>query len=880
MEFLLRCLARVLLWLRYRVRVQGLDEVAARGTRGVVFLPNHPALIDPVILLTVLHRRFRPRAIADQDQVDRFFVRRVTTRLRVLPMPSIARYGHDARTAIRKTLADAAEAVRQGDNLVLYPAGHAQHSWLEDLRGNSGAETVLHAAPDARVVLVRTRGLWGSSFSWAGGQPPSVGSAMRRGGLRLLLSALIFAPRRRVTIELVEPQDLPRNAPRDALNDYLERFYNTGAQHNTYVPYTLWERGGTRQRPEPELPHLHGNPQSAPAAVRAAVLQHLATLCGRGDIPPDAHLARDLGLDSLARAELLAWLEAEFGFPQGDADALNTVGDVVLAACGEAATSEVQELRPIPRRWFRGATATGPLTAPGGNTIAETFLCQTRRSPGKAIIADQISGTRSYRDLVASLLVLKPRLGGLEGERLGILLPASVAAAVTYLATVFAGKTPVMLNWTLGARNLLHCLAVADVRRIVTLKALVKRLQAQGNDLSALADRFVFLEEIAARIPLREKAVAFVRSRLGCAGLDACKVSDTAAILFTSGSETMPKAVPLTHANVLQNVRSVLQCVPLSRGDSLLAFLPPFHAFGITVGLLAPLCFGLRAVYHANPTDGASLARLIEAYRATLLIGTPTFLSGILRAATRQRLASLRLAIAGAEKCPDHVYDAFAQLCPGAALIEGYGVTECSPVIAASDPREPRRGAIGRLLPSFERLLTHPETGKPLDAPAQGVLHVRGPCVFGGYLGTDAPSPFVEIAGKTWYRTGDIVREDATGLMTFEGRLKRFVKRGGEMISLPAIEAVVGECFGAATEGAPTIAVEATPTDANPEIVLFTTRGLDRDAVNRRLREAGLSSLHNIRRVMTLDAIPLLGTGKTDYRALKAMLAPEPPPAR
>ena len=871
-DFLLRCLAKSLLWLRYRVRVRGLDEVARKGVKGIIFLPNHPALIDPVILMAVLNRRFRPRAIADKDQIDRFVIRFLARRVGVIPVPSIARYGLGARGAIERALGEAAERVRGGENLLFYPSGHTQHGRFEDLRGNSGVEWLLRAAPDARVVLIRTRGLWGSSLSRAGGHAPSVAAALWRGVRGLLLSGVFFAPRRRVCIEAVEPLDFPRGADRDTMNRYLESFYNEGAEGNTYVPYSLWERGGPVQRPEPEAPRFRGDASKAPPATRQAVLSHLAELAGQARLTDDAHLARDLGVDSLARAELLAWLEAEFGFPQGDADALQTVGDVVLAACGEAASSELEAIKPVPGRWFVPPGPHPPLSPPEGRTVAAAFLAQARRNPARVVAADQISGTRSYRDIVVGLFLLRPKLERLEGERLGILLPASVAADVAYLATLFCGKTPVMLNWTLGARGLAQCLGIAEVRHVLTLRGLVARLQAQGQNLSPLGNHLVFLEDIAKGLSPISKLLAALRSRLSWRSLDNARVSDLAAILFTSGSETVPKAVPLTHANILENLRSVLQVVPISQGDSLLGFLPPFHAFGITVGVVAPLCCGLRTVHHANPTEGAALARLIEAYRASLLIGTPTFVAGILRSATRQRLASLRLAITGAEKCPEALFDALADLCPSAQLIEGYGVTECSPVVTVNDPAAPRRGAIGKLLPGFERLLVNPETHEPLEPPATGLLLVRGPCVFGGYLAYDGPSPFIEALGKTWYSTGDIVSEDESGVLTFRGRLKRFVKRGGEMISLPAIEAAVIQLFGDPADEGPSFAVEATPAESNPEIVLFTTRQVDRDEVNRRLREAGLSPLHGIRRIVRLDAIPVLGTGKTDYRALKTLL--------
>jgi len=880
-EFLLRCLARFLLWLRYRVRVRGLEEVAARGTRGIIFLPNHPALIDPIILVTLLHKRFRPRAVGDQDQIDRFFIRWLARRIGVLPMPSIALYGRQVREAIGRALAEAARLVNCGDNFVFYPAGHLKHSCVEDLRGNSGVETLLRGTPGARVVLVRMRGLWGSSFSWAKGRPPSVGQTLRKGALGVLLSGLFFAPRRDVTIEFAEPEDFPRGASRDELNRYLEEFYNADADRNSYVPYTIWERSGRVELPEPDATRFSGDLRSVPRTTRETVLKHLAELAGRAEIRDDEHLARDLGLDSLARTELLAWVEAEFGYPQGDADAVQTVSDVLLAACGEVATSEFAHLAPVPARWFDEVPGNPRVRPSEAATITEMFLGQARRAPGRLIIADQARGARSYRDIVLAVLVLKPELEKLEGERLGIMLPASVAAGVTFLAALFSGKTPVMVNWTLGARGVLQSLDLVGVRRILTARALVTRLQAQGSDFSSLKDRFVYLEDLAKGIGAIARLKAFLKSRLSWRSLDGARASQTAVVLFTSGSEAAPKAVPLTHANMLENLRGVFQLLPLSENERLVGFPPPFHAFGITITMLPALCFGLRTVYHPNPTEGAVLARLIEAYRVTVLTATPTFLRGILRSAVPGELASLRLAITGAEKCPEQVYDGFAQRCPRATLMEAYGTTECSPLITLNEPHAPKRGAIGKLLPALERLLVDPETGRLLEPPATGLLLVRGPSVFAGYLNYDGPSPFVEIAGRTWYRTGDIVSEDADGVLTFRGRLKRFVKRGGEMISLPAIESLLKDQFTEPStslgpgpaEDAPTLAVEATASEADPELVLFTTKELEREAVNRRLRDAGLSPLHNIRRVVRLDSIPVLGTGKTDYRALKSLLA-------
>jgi long-chain-fatty-acid--[acyl-carrier-protein] ligase len=326
--------------------------------------------------------------------------------------------------------------------------------------------------------------------------------------------------------------------------------------------------------------------------------------------------------------------------------------------------------------------------------------------------------------------------------------------------------------------------------------------------------------------------------------------------------------------------------VKIYETDRLIGILPPFHSFGLTGTMLLSLCGGVRTVYHPNPMDAGMGGRLIEAYRVTLLIGTPTLLNGIVRASTKQQLSSLRLAVTGAEKCSEKLYSALKERCSNAVILEGYGVTECSPIISLNDENDPRPLTIGKALPSLEYLLIESQTGKPL-APLEpfavgslmglagtgtGILLVRGPSVFDGYLGSTSASPFVSAQGKKWYSTGDIVSVDKDGVLSFCARLKRFVKLGGEMISLPAIEAVLESHYAGDTDKGPILAVEATADEYHPELILFTTREIDRESANRHIRQAGLSGLHNIRRVVKLNEIPTLGTGKTDYRALKARI--------
>lgn len=867
---LFRGFCRRVLRLRYSIEVFGVEDVAARGNRGILFLPNHPALMDPVIVMSELHRRFKPRSLADKDQISPPMVNFLARKMGARPLPDVAKYGEACRPEVERVLAECIEGLKAGENLLLYPGGHLMHARYEDLGGTSAVETILEKVPDVRIVLVRSRGLWGSSFSWALGRPPHLMSVLRRGAGYLLANLLFFAPRRRVSVELQEPKDLPRAEGRAALNRYMEAYFNDGATPNTYVPHTFWEGGGTQVLPEPEPPRIEGDVNEVPHATRELVLAQLREMTGLAEILDDATLARDLGMDSLGRMELQMWIEREFGFPDIDPESLRTVADVLLAACGRTVGAGPKALKPVPLAWFRKSSI--PAGVPEGTTLTEVFLKQAALGPDRVLAADQTSGARTYRNVLTGILALRPHFAALEGRYVGLMLPATAGASTLYLALLFAGKIPVMVNWTVGARHLVHGLDLLGVKHVITAAQLVSKVEAQGTDLSGIRDRFVLLEEVGKRLGKGAKLLALLKAYMNWSDLLKAPVPETAVVLFTSGSESLPKAVPLSQANLLANIRDLAAFFAFSPDERMIGILPPFHSFGLTCTVLLPFCNGFRVVYHPNPTEGLALARIIEAYGVTMLVGTPTFLQGVTRAARDEQLQSLRTVITGAEKCPDSLYEVLARRWPKLTVQEGYGITECSPVISGNTEDDPHPGSIGVMLRSVEHAIVDLDTGERVEPGRPGMLLVRGPAVFNGYLHFEGPSPFQDFEGKSWYRTGDLVRQDSDGIFWFAGRLKRFVKLGGEMVSLPAVEEALLARFGRDEDEEIILAVEATPADSNPELVLFTVRDIPREAANIAIRAAGLSPIHNIRIVRKLEKIPLLGTGKTDYRALKGLL--------
>jgi long-chain-fatty-acid--[acyl-carrier-protein] ligase len=296
-----------------------------------------------------------------------------------------------------------------------------------------------------------------------------------------------------------------------------------------------------------------------------------------------------------------------------------------------------------------------------------------------------------------------------------------------------------------------------------------------------------------------------------------------------------------------------------------------FHSFGMTITGLLPLFVGVRVVHHPDPTDSSALARKIATYKPTLVAGTPTFMSYILERAKPGELDSLTLIVLGAEKPPPMFFEKAKRVAPNAQVLEGYGITECSPVVSVTRPGVPHRGTIGPPLAGVELCVTDLETKAVLPRGQMGMLHVSGPNVFPGYIGHDGSPPFEEIGGKKWYITGDLAAVDDNGEVVFHGRLKRFLKAGGEMISLPALEEPFAKKY-PPTDTGPRVAVEGVETPDGRRIVLFTTEPITLREANALLQSEGHRGVMRLDDVKQVETIPTLGTGKTDYKVLRARI--------
>jgi len=864
-------------WMRYRVTVVGLPEVLAKPGPYLV-LPNHPSFSDPPNLAIQLWPTFRFRPLALETNFQSPFVKPFAWLSDAILIPDLDKASADSRERLRVAIGTIAAILRSGENVLVWPSGRLMRDGVERLGGTRAVAELLAAVPEATVVLVRTRGLWGSMFSVAptAAKPALVPTLVSAVGM-LLSNLLLFTPRRRVTttLEAFRPDERP---PPDRLhfNRWLEAWYNAdtggGPEAPTWVPHHFLF--GPRDYVFPPPPQSLGHDLSKvkPETKRAVAEIVEAKLERPLTTAEDAAETtfQQLGLDSLDGMEMALHVEQRFGF-RGD-EMPTTLGQLWALCEGLV---ERAPAKPAPPEWFHPPRDYPP-TDVLGETFGEAFVNRCVRDGPDVAAADDIAGVLTYEKLFVASRALAERFRQYPESNIGLLMPASVAGDLALVALHLAGKLPVVLNWTTGPGNLAHAVMLTGVTRVVTAKAFVDRTQ-----LEVPGAEFVYLEQIRQTIGRFELLKSLLALRWFPAAAARRALEGTirdpnaaAVVLFTSGSEKAPKAVPLTHANVIANMRATIPRLGITKNDSVLGFLPLFHSFGHTVTGLFPLFGGVKVVHHPDPTDSAALVRKIAGYKVTLTAGTPTFFQYILDRAKPGDLDTLKIVALGAEKCPDSVFEKGRQFAPNAKLVEGYGITECSPIISFNPLEAPKRGTIGKPLEGVELRVVDVETNRPVPAGEMGMLLVAGPNVFPGYVGFDGPSPFEEHDGKRYYITGDLVALDPDGYIVFRGRLKRFLKAGGEMISLPALEEPFSKLYPPTDEG-PRVAVEGVETPDGRRIVLFTTENLDLTAANKILLAEGFRGVLRLDEVRRVEKIPVLGTGKIDYKVLRAQIAPE-----
>ncbi|HEY5603434.1 MAG TPA: AMP-binding protein [Gammaproteobacteria bacterium] len=496
---------------------------------------------------------------------------------------------------------------------------------------------------------------------------------------------------------------------------------------------------------------------------------------------------------------------------------------------------------------------------------------------GKKVIAEDIQRTPiNYDTLITKTLVLGKALSqySRRGEYVGIMLPGALSTVVTFWGLHAYGRIPAMLNFTVGAHGMISACETAQINTVITARQFIRTAKlGEVADELARKVKVLYLEDIAKHISLYQKLRGIIIAKFD-RGLKrrhrqrGVPPNSPAVVLFTSGSEGTPKGVVLSHENLLANMNQMAARIDFNAQDIALNALPLFHSFGLTAGTLLPMLSGMKTFLYPSPLHFRVIPEVAYDINATIMFGTNTFLAGYARFAHPYDFYSVRYVFAGAEKLKEETREVWENKF-GVRIFEGYGATECSPVLAVNTPMANKPGTVGRLMPGMQHKL---EKVPGLTSGAR--LYVKGPNIMLGYLLHHNPGQLTPPAtehGDGWYDTGDIVNIDEEGFIEISGRARRFAKVAGEMVSLTAVEALAGKVWPDAQHAAVAIPDERK----GEQIILLTTqKNADRQALVQQAHRDNIGEINVPRKVQAVIAVPLLGTGKVDYSGAQTLVQP------
>jgi acyl-[acyl-carrier-protein]-phospholipid O-acyltransferase / long-chain-fatty-acid--[acyl-carrier-protein] ligase len=492
-----------------------------------------------------------------------------------------------------------------------------------------------------------------------------------------------------------------------------------------------------------------------------------------------------------------------------------------------------------------------------------------RMIPGKVVLEDVRGQGLTYRKVLIGARLLSLELDKLiprAEARVGVLLPNVSGTPVALMALWKLGKTPALLNFSTGTATMLTCSELAGLKVIVSSRAFVERAKLQIEPFKAAGIQILFLEDIRARISGAQKFVTVLGQMIWPGLRNKSLFGEKAAVvLFTSGSEGVPKGVELTHRNILANIRQMLAVTDLQDHDRVFNCLPLFHSFGLTVGTLLPLVRGMYVFVYPSPLHYRVVSNAFYDRYCTVFLSTNTFLNGYGRKANPYDFRSMRYLFAAAEKLQEATATTWSQKF-GVRILEGYGATECAPCVSVNTPLEPKYGSVGKIMPGMEYRL------EPVEGVEEGGrLFVKGPNVMNGYLNADANAKFKELNG--WYDTGDIVSVDEDGYFFVRGRLKRFAKVSGEMVSLTAVEDALAGAFPQYGLRCQVAIVSRHDEEKGEALVAVTNEPkLTIDEIRSVIKARGMTNLCVPREIKVVREIPKLGTGKVNHRELQKMI--------
>lgn len=500
--------------------------------------------------------------------------------------------------------------------------------------------------------------------------------------------------------------------------------------------------------------------------------------------------------------------------------------------------------------------------------LHEQFIRTAKKYPKKLAIIDRSTHSKIpyARALIASLILAK-KIKKYKENYIGVMIPTSAGAMLATIGVLMAGKVPVMINYSTGAaENCEYGQNMCGFKTIISSKALVEKINCPT------VPGMVFLEDIMATISTFNKLGAALRSKLSAAAiiksLPRTKPEDNAVILFTSGSEKDPKGVQLTHHNFSNNIEDLVAAFRIEPSDIFMSILPLFHVFGHNANFWLPLTNGLTTVTYANPLDYKKIPEICRQEKPTLMVGTPSFFSGYLRNSKDGDFSSIRMMLAGADKTPQWLRDGYMEK-HNVNLLEGYGTTETSPAISVNTPYEYRAGSIGKVVKSAQVKILDVNTDKEAGVNEEGKILVKGDMVMPGYFDNLEETSLRIHDG--WYDTGDIGRLDEDGFLWHHGRLKRFVKIGGEMVSLVRTETVLEEFL---PDGVDCCVVEVPDAVKGARIVVAITAEIKEKEILKNMAKK-LPAIALPKKFVVLENLPKMGSGKIDFRTVTDLVKAE-----
>lgn len=878
-------LIQLLLKIRYRVEITGLDLLEKEKSH--LILPSHVALMDPVIIYSYLREKWNIRPIISETYYKAPLLHTFFRVIQAVPVVDLEKHDKD-NLDTEQLLNCMIDSLSSNWNVLLYPQWEMARQWFQSIIGKKTAYYVVQNLPkDVKILTININWLWWSRSSWAWNwKSPKLGCFLLKWLLFTIANLFCFVPKRNVKIEIQDKTNELKKICKKGVNDFnqeLEKIYNIKWEEK--IEYISWlSRYNTvKNHKYPEkiqwsITDKKWNPLKSYSDVPEDILKKITDVIQKikvdykWKIEANTNLVLDCLFDSLDMAELKTTVQSLFkessNPPLLD---LKTVWDVALMAMWQSVINE--ELKPCNRVYSNNKTLLYNRLKPLINkdsTILSIMKYTFSNGLDESFCYDQTFWIQTKKDFLIRVYLIADILKTFPWNKIAIMLPSLSATSLIIAACYIADKVPVMLNRTQSEEAFKHCLKSQEIDIILTSKTFFKQIQTPWLKKYNMT----FFEELLSKISIYKKIKAFMQAKNFHIP---SKIQKTAVVLFTSWSEALPKTVELTHQNILQDILWAVGNVWVTSQDIEIAYLPPFHSFGFVIGTIVPLISWMRVVFTPDPNDSRSIANLISHTKSSLLASTPTFLRWIIQSAEKDQINSLRIAIVWAEKCSKDLFLKLAKLAPSASIIEWYGITECSPIIAVNPLRrnmQIKRWTVGLPILWEKIKILDIDSLKELPPKKEWMIYVRWTNIFAGYWDKWLESPFVAIDGEQRYKTWDLWFLDNDWYLTISWRLKRFVKIAWEMISLPAIETTLAKKWKTQT-GEECFSLEAEEKDWDVKLTLFTIENIDLREVNAYLHEQWASNLVHIDEIRQIYEIPMLWTWKVDHVKLQKIMKGE-----